>query len=407
MKKIKYVFLSLSILLFAHSAPAQVLFVDTNNEFENFDYNVKQIDEFILRFNLKELLIQPEQSNSYERDNRTLLFDKDYYLGNSDNLKEFLTSIEEQKTVLSFYDSTWYAIAECNVTFQGKKDRITLFLQTEQVVDDIYKWSIVDAHGTLLDLVPKTKSDRIRLLPTDNEVNFIALQSATTTNAPNITLYSSKAHANDRLSVFNCLVYNKLLKIDNVQELTYCFTQVKGYKFYVRNFTRNQKNAGWLIFNVEKEMIKEAKSPSEENIISDSSEMISRFYQLLSEYAKDPSNVSLAKTIQSQFLKKTKDVFFFGSKNIYDDINVFSRKYSPQYAYVAISDYLNTLDNVSKSGIALSYKVDEFKVLESDDSRSIVTYKVSIYNAESIVYDYYAKAQIQNDCFVSIVHIMD
>ena len=129
-------------LSFTHPANAQMLLLD--NDFENFDYNVKLIDEFILRFNLKKLMVKPHQSDQYRRDNRILLFDKNYYLANSNEMNEFLNSIEEQNTILSFYDSTWYAIADCTVTYKGTKDKISLKLRTEKIRDDIYKWSSKD-----------------------------------------------------------------------------------------------------------------------------------------------------------------------------------------------------------------------------------------------------------------------
>ena len=399
MKK-KYLILT-AILLFAHVAQAQELLQD--NDFVNFEYNVKQIDEFILRFNLKELLIQPNQSTQYERNNRTLLFDKYYYHNNAAFLNDFLDAVENQNTVLSFYDSTWFAIADCNVTYRGKKDKITLILRTEQVKDDIYKWSIMDAQGSILELTPKTQSDKLRLLPTDNEVNFIALQSVTTSNALNISLFSEKNHVNDRLSVFNCLVYNKLLRIDSVQELSYCFTQVKGYRFYVKNFARDEKNAGWLIYDIKKETPEEQRGVEDDGLLKSTKQQVLQFYAMLSDYSKNPANIVLAKTIQSLFYKEPKEYFFFGSKHIYDDIDVYFHNYSSSYAYVSISDYLNSLDRITQSGIELSYQIDEVNAIQADDRTIIVSYKVGLKNGEILLYDYTAQATIQDGFIVDIV----
>lgn len=388
-------------LFFANTAQAQIVF--PGNEFENFEYHIKQIDEFILRFNLKELLVQPDKSAQYKRDNRILLFDRDYYLANPNELDEFLNSIEEQNSILSFYDSTWYAIAECNVTFKGKKDKISLILRTEQVKDDIYKWSIIDAQGSILELPPKTKSDRLRLLPTDNEVNFIALQSITTDNSQNITLFNEKKHATDRLSVFDCLVYNKLLKIDNVQELYYCFTQVKGYKFFVKNFTRDEMNAGWLIYDVQKETLKDLNKSENDDTLVTTEQQILQFYSKLSDYAKNPADISLAKTILSLFYKEPKKYFLFSTIHIYDDIDVAFHNYSPTYAYASISDYLNSIDRITQSGIELSYHVDDFNIIQADDGIVSVTYKVGLRDKDNIIYEYQAKATIQDGLIVNIV----
>lgn len=389
------------LLLFTHTADAQILLL--NNDFENFDYNVKQIDEFILRFNLKELLVQPHQSDQYERDNRILLFDKSYYLDNSNEMNEFLNSIEEQNTILNFYDSTWYAIADCNVTYKGNKDKISLKLRTEQVQDDIYKWSIVDAYGSILELSPKTKSDRLRLLPTDNEVNFIALQSITTDNSQNITLFSEKNHRIDRLSVFNCLVFNKLLKIDNVYELSYCFTQVNGYEFFVKNFTRDEKNAGWLIYKVQKKAPQDPNRTEENNTIAATKQQVLQFYSMLSNYAKNPSDISLAIKIQSLFYKEQKSNFFFSAKHIYDDVSVLYNNYPSSYAYVSISDYLNTIDWITQLGVTLSYEVDDLKIIYEDGKIVNIAYDVRLKNDNDILCEYQAMATIRDEVIESIV----
>lgn len=399
MKKLYFILVS-TFLAFAGILPAQLIIHD--DEFENFEYNIKQIDEFILRFNLKELLIQPDQSAQYERDNRMLLFDKNYYLANEETLTEFLSIVEKEHTTLSFYDSTWYAIAECNVTFQGKKDRITLFLRTEQVKDDIYKWSIMDARGSILELTPKTKSDKLHLLPTDNEVNFIALQSVTTTNAPNITLYDVKSHANDRLSVFNSLVYYKLLKIDNVQELTYCFTQVNGYKFYVKDFVREAKNAGWLIYEVKKVGKKDETELSDSTLVF-VQQKVTQLYRMLSDYAKDPANIALAKSIIALFKQEQKGQYFFGAKHIYDDIDVYVYKHPSPYAYVSISEYLNSLDNLARNDVILSYGTSDFKIVQTIGNTIKVLYKLSVRNNGDKICEYDVMMTMTDGRLINII----
>ena len=406
MKKLHY-FILLIFLMFIGVAQAQILFQD--DEFENFDYNIKQIEEFILRFNLKELIIQPQQSKQYEFDNRVLLFDKSYYLDHQEELTDFLNSICKQQTTLSFYDSTWYAIAECNVTFLGKKDKITLILRPEQVTEDIYKWSIVDAQGNILELTPKTQSDKLRLLPTDNEVNFIALQSITTTNAQNILLYNLQNHINDQLSVFNSLVYYKLLKVDNVQSLSYCFTQVRGYEFYVKNFVRDEKNAGWLIYNVQKAT---SPPPSNNSTIDNSfaivTQRIIKFYKMLSNFAKNPiNNITLANNINSMFDKAPNGYCFFDSQHIYDDLDVYLHNHPSSYAYVPISDYLNTIENVFKEGIIVSYYPSDYKIVQTYEDTIKISYELTIQTNTNSTFIYDVIATMHEDRLVSIVTIDD
>lgn len=240
------------ILLFiAQTICAQVAYVG-DAEFDHFDYNIKVMDEFMLRFNLQNAMITPEQDSMWRFDNRVLLFDREAYYSNQGLADSLIHAIEEQNVRINFSDSTWYAIAICQVLFKEKKDSINLILKTEQVQSDIYKWSIVDASGKIVELIPKTKSDRLRILPTDNDVDFMSLNPITTVNAPNIVLYSKNNYSVDRLSVFNTLVYNGLLQVQHVKELIYCFENVKGFRFYVKQFTRDHRNAGYLIYHVER-----------------------------------------------------------------------------------------------------------------------------------------------------------
>ena len=385
---------------------AQPQLVSTIDEFENFDYNIKQIDEFMLRFNLKELLIQPTQSATWENDNRVLLFDKLYYRQNEEVLNTFINEVKKQQVALHFQDSTWFAIAECDVVFKGKKDKITLKLRTEQVKDNIYKWSIVSAAGTILDLKPKTQSSNLKILPTDNEVNFISLQSVTTTNAPNITLFSKNGYEVDRLSAFNCLVYNKLLEIKTVNSLTYCFTQVSGYKMYVKKFVREEKNAGWLIYKVEKDDNSITSNGNDKrNTIQQTIEL---FYKTLSDYAKSPENITLARNIKNMFVIDQSEPYIFGAMHIYNDIDAYVKKYrSPTPPYISITEYLNSVENISKQGVILSYSISDFALLNNTNNTTIATYRLSVLDGHNINYEYDTKATLKDGKIQNIIPLKD
>lgn len=380
--------------LICNMTMGQLQFSSSFDEFENFDYNIKQIDEFMLRFNLKELLVQPDQRSTWRNDNRVLLFDKSYYLQNETYLNSFIEEIDAQQVTLQFYDSTWFAIAECDVMFKGKKDKILLTLRTEQVKDDLYKWSIVDAFGVILDLNPKTQSDKLKILPSDNEVNFISLQSITTTNAPNITRYSKNGYSVDRLSVFNGLVYNKLLEIKTVSSLTYCFTQVKGYRFYVKKFVREEKNAGWLIYKVEKE--NNDKQPQIKNEQNNVSQIVVNLYKSLSDYSKSPANITLARNIKNMFISEQSKLYVFGAKHIYNDIDEFIMNHQSSYPYLSITEYLHSIENHSKQGLILQYHIQDITISSIKDGSMIATYRVKIHGNKEQNYEYDAKIILQD-----------
>lgn len=365
----------------------------TDFEFENFDYNVKQIEEFMQRFNLNKILIQPTQSKEYIRLNRALLFDKNYYQTHSDSINEFLDAAESQNTILNFQDTSWYAIAECNVLFNGTKDSLILTLRTEQITHGIYKWSIVDATGKILQLSPEAKPNKVFILPTDNEVNFLSLKSVTTTNSRNVTLFSLNKYKNNELNVFNTLVYYKLLKIENVKRLTFCFNSVDGYKFYVKKFIRDEKNAGWLIYNITK--VPQCDHINNEKVMT-STQLLEQFYARLTKYSQSPQNITLARSIKDMFLQEAGEPYIIGEKHICDDINDYSTTLS-------ITEYLHSIEQLHDKGITNSYSISNLDIKNITGDSVVAIYNVTIKNNNFNTTNYTAKTLIKNGLLVNII----
>ncbi len=250
----KKIFFTLSIIYsFAvfNTLCAQV-YINENIVFENFEYSVKQMSEFMERFNLTETLIKPDEDSLWRFTNRVLLFEKKTYYSNIELADEMINAIDKNNITLNFRDSTWLAVIRCNVLFQGKKDTLLIYLKTEQTKNDAYKWSIVDVQGNIVNLTPKTNNENIRISPVDNEMHFMSLKSHLSANAKNITLFSTKNYTTDRLSVFNAYIYADILKIQDFVSLTYIFDKVDGYEFCVDYFNRDENNSGWLISKIKR-----------------------------------------------------------------------------------------------------------------------------------------------------------
>ncbi len=218
--------------------------------FENYAYSVKMIDEFMSRFNLKEVVVTPEQDSLWRFHNRIFLFDEATYMANDSLANEVIDLIENDSITLHFSDTTWMATATCQVKYDGKIDTIQLLLQPQIRKKNWYKWAIVDAFGDMLQLAPKTKSEHFYISPTDNELNFMSLTEITQKNYRNITEYAANGYEPDRLSVFYTLVYSGLLIIDYVTDLTYHFELPCKHSLDVRYFNRDIKNSGWLIYQI-------------------------------------------------------------------------------------------------------------------------------------------------------------
>ena len=222
---------------------------------DQLDYKlkVKQLDEFIRRFNLQESPDMFKNSDTLIQKMYclTALFDFNVVKSREKEVREFVTAMIDKNAKIAFTDTTWNAVAKCNVLYKGKHTTVTLQLATEHVRGYIYKWVITGASGKILNLTPQKQNEGMMISPVDNEVNFISLKNVTTTEALNILQYKSKKNSVDALSVFFTLVHSGMLTVQNVQQLEYTF-HVPGYQFTVHNFVRDAMNSGWLISDFKK-----------------------------------------------------------------------------------------------------------------------------------------------------------
>lgn len=390
----------LTLLVFACGLHAQMFIGDT--EFEHFDYNIKVIDEFILRFNLKDLLVKPEQDSLWRKDNRILLFDRQAYLQNKEVADSFIDAIERNKVKIAFEDTAWCALAHCEVLLNGKTDSLVLKLKTEKVKDDIYKWSIADVYGKALALTPKTQSDRLRILPNQHDVNFITLQSVTTTNSQNIQLYSSDSFKADRLTAFNTLVYYGHLHIKEVKRVTYAFQQVPDYRFFVRQFVREEKNSGYLIYRVENIAVTDNNQKPQDKA-GEATKQIKQFYELLSQYSHNTQNVSLARKIKSMFISADKEPYVFGVSHLTNDIERYIRR-AKESRLVSIGEYLTEIEDLADENIKVGFFVTDIKVLQISRNASEFAYKVGVRSRDGKVnYNFNARIKIVDNKIVSIL----
>ena len=251
--------ITIVILLYNNTTiQSQVLSIDTLSKSDeiNFIYQVKQIDEFMMRFNYERVVVSPEIDSMWKEKNLALLFDKETYFSYRQYADSMINTIVKDSLKINYYDTTWCALATCQVKYKKTIDTIQIVLQTEHIKDYIYKWVIKDAFGDLLELNPRPNSEQLRISPVDNEINFMSLASICTHNAINITRYNDKNYKVSPIDVLNTLIYSGQLHIEHVIDLEYHFFNVKDYSFVVRYFNRNEPNSGWLISSVRKNNLK-------------------------------------------------------------------------------------------------------------------------------------------------------
>lgn len=207
---------------------------------EQYDAQVKLVDEFLERFNNVEM-------------NRLLLCDGMRYREDSifRNLCDTLIrTIENNRIHLHFNDSDWYAVVKCQYEMTGEVDSLNMILSVEPRGEKLYKWVIADVQGDLFNLEHDTSNNEVFIMPHQHDMDFGALQRITSEMNKNISLYTKNTSRIDHFSVFAALVYTGQLKIQFVKDVFFVFMQVPGFRFTLRNFIRDSKNSGWLISDI-------------------------------------------------------------------------------------------------------------------------------------------------------------
>lgn len=212
---------------------------------EDFARHVKSVEEFMNRFNGTEAYpgLDPKSSD-FRQQNLYSLFDMEMSEQMKSKAMGFVSAVLDNSIILSFCDTTWYAVAECEVKYKGKVHQMTLVLQP-QCEGQRRWWSFCGAKGILGGLLPKSSASTI--LPMEHETEFMELASIFNNDLPNIMGYCSSNHQPDQLTAFLALAQAGTIKFNHVTSLKLIFLQVPEYAFTVETVGRRGRNAGWLV----------------------------------------------------------------------------------------------------------------------------------------------------------------
>lgn len=219
-----------------------------------FLFRVKQMDEFMARFNGEESIKIDVADSLKPQVNLLYLFNRDLFATNRDSMQNivetFISRVLESKTKLYYEDGDWLAEVGCNCIYKGQNDTLTLYLKPEKNEEFNYRWVIVGAKGKVLRLLPPKRNRGLEILPNNHEIAFRALSKISSLGSNNILNYAERDYEPNELSSFYALVYADALKIENTGKITYYFFEIPGYTFTVDRFNRKGTNVGWLISNL-------------------------------------------------------------------------------------------------------------------------------------------------------------
>jgi len=245
--------ITLLCILAAQHTFAQLLptFIDETE----LQFKVKQIDEFMQRFNFEVTYDGTRVNDSLPRDvrlkNMYTLFDLDKFpvkAGVPDSVMSgFCNYVIDNGHRLSYEDSTWQAEAVCNAIFKSKKTNISLILRTEQIKDILYHWVLTDVKSPLFDDMYKEAKDSLFISPAEHGISFITLPRIINLSVTDVNTIFHKDWHPDMLSVFYYLIASNMLKLQSVDHVIYHFT-IGDYQFDVERVERDKSyNSGWLI----------------------------------------------------------------------------------------------------------------------------------------------------------------
>ncbi len=249
------------VLLSGTAARCQYVTDDEIRE-KLFTLEVKQIDEFLERFNDEHFSFIREQANKIGTGHtlsRPLLVAKLFNLDaqwNKDTVLAFLHLVlnPEKPVLLSFTDSNWYAQAECRFLYKGKKVNVPLFLRVSTTNPTGARWAIAGVgnpsfFGRLPAApLPAPSSGTYHFIPSSSHINrFLSLYRAFGDTTNLVEYFDPLALTDSSVNKLITGLHSRSLKLIAVKQVMFHFFQIDGWFFTVERFERNTTNKGWLI----------------------------------------------------------------------------------------------------------------------------------------------------------------
>lgn len=229
----------------------------------NFAFQVKQIDEFIERFNgesntlINQYLTQnfPDEPLNRESLLKTL-FNQADQSWDLEMIQAFIKEVDHNRKPVSinYYDDDWYVTLDCKVLYKGAPEKVNLTLAVEKEPDNAAKWVIRGVQADFLCIrdpkeeacLPEPLNNNLLLNPASHGTDFINLNQVFD-HRKNFNSYIHKNFQTDVLTLFVHEIVNANLAFDHIESIRYHFLQVKGWAFTVSKFKRDSQNSGWLI----------------------------------------------------------------------------------------------------------------------------------------------------------------
>jgi hypothetical protein len=233
---------------------------------QNFKFRVKQLSEFIDRFNNtidikeaeasgNEIIIVSRQTaiaNLFNQADSRLDRQSEFYSADYEkSVREFILNVSRDSLHLSKGSENIFASAKTLGAYKNKPVSFEIILNQERVGKDMLKWVISDIQSDFLNIF-EIDTVQLRFLPpSSDKLDFMELRRAMN-DKKHLDQYADRNYQYSPLSVFFYLVHHDELKIESVQEVKYILYDIPGWQITLSDFNRNEKNSGWLISDLKK-----------------------------------------------------------------------------------------------------------------------------------------------------------
>lgn len=255
----KWIFLWILLQMVNVHVSSQTLCVDFKEDL--LKGRVKQIDEFMRRFNMEETWDGKKITDRSDIGLRMkyikTLFDHDTYRRGdgtfSPVVERFVNAVAGNGYTLHYEDSTWTAVVKCNATICNRNESITLYLQTRQQAKGEFVWIIKDVRGKLFAyLADNSDGNKPHLFisPMEHEIGFVGILDKPYRGA-DLRRMVADDRTTSQLSMLTMLLESGLLKLNTIQHVSFNFSTIPGWSFTVnRKEKKGSYNTGWLITEI-------------------------------------------------------------------------------------------------------------------------------------------------------------
>ncbi|MEM7370209.1 MAG: hypothetical protein AAF587_16495 [Bacteroidota bacterium] len=219
----------------------------------------KQVNQFFRRFNCEEApdgeRYFPGQKGYRDPKLRLeyldMLFDHDNEAITRKLRSSFILKVTDpnRSVFLDFHGDDWFAEVNITVEYQGKEEKMTLFMDLEEgdvgskwVFNNVYFEPFHRLFSAQVneELVPPF------IHPLSHELDFMEF-SKVFKNKERLEVYASSEFQPDYLTLFLYESKQQKLRFKTVNKVKFHFFQVEGWYFELNEFNRPGTNKGWLI----------------------------------------------------------------------------------------------------------------------------------------------------------------